>query len=92
MSATHLPPDTTLKLGGAFTIERAAELHALLLHELQQQVPETISLEGISEIDCSGLQLLIALRRQLPTVQLIAPSPAVEQMLARVRLTSLLDN
>jgi len=92
MSVTHPFHETALKLGGAFTIERAAELHALLLHELQQQTPEAISLEGISEIDCSGLQLLLALRRQLPTVQLIAPSPAVEQMFARVRITSLLDN
>lgn len=92
MSVSQIPHDTTLKLGGAFTIERAAELHALLLLELQQRAPEAVSLEGISEIDCSGLQLLLALRHQLPSVQLIAPSPAVEQMLARVWLTSLLDN
>lgn len=92
MSATHPLQETTLKLGGAFTIERAAELHALLLQELQQRPPEAISLEGISDIDCSGLQLLLALRHRLPSVQLIAPSPAVEQMLARVWLTSLLDN
>lgn len=92
MSAKHLSHDATLKLGGAFTIERAAEMHALLLQELQQRTPEAVSLEGISEIDCSGLQLLIALRRLLPSVKLIAPSPAVEQMLSRVRLTSMLDN
>ncbi|MBE7927851.1 MULTISPECIES: STAS domain-containing protein [Pseudomonadaceae] len=92
MPEAHIPDESTLKLGGAFTIERAAELHALLLGELQQQTPAAICLAGISEIDCSGLQLLLALRRQLPSVQLIAPSPAVEQMLARVRLTSLLTN
>lgn len=92
MSVTQATRGATLKLGGAFTIERAAELHALLLQELQQGPPEAISLEGISEIDCSGLQLLLALRRQLPSVELIAPSPAVEQMLARVHSTTLLDN
>lgn len=85
-------PDTTLHLGGAFTIERAAELQALLLHELQQRTPQAINLEGISEIDCAGLQLLVALRRQLPSVRLIAPSPALQQMFARLRLNSLLDN
>lgn len=92
MTATHRDSDTTLTLGGAFTIERAAELHALLLLELQQQTPDAISLAGISEIDCSGLQLLLALRRQLPSVELIAPSPAVEQLFARIGLTSLLNN
>lgn len=81
-----------LRLGGAFTIERAAELKALLLAEIEQGAPSAVSLEGISEIDCAGLQLLLALRRQLPSVPLTAPSPAVEQLFARVRLTSLLDN
>lgn len=81
-----------LRLGGAFTIERAAELKALLLGEIEHRAPSAVSLEGISEIDCAGLQLLLALRRQLPSVPLTAPSPAVEQLLDRVRLTSLLDN
>lgn len=85
-------PSPQLRLGGAFTIERAAELKVLLLAEIARTLPAAISLEGISEIDCAGLQLLLALRNQLPSVPLTAPSPAVEQLLARLRLTSLLLN
>jgi len=83
---------SVLRLGGAFTIERAAELKALMLDEIEQGAPSDVSLEGISEIDCAGLQLLLVLRRQLPSVRLTAPSPAVEQLFGRLRLTSLLDN
>lgn len=82
--------NTTLRLGGAFTIERAAELKALLLAEFGQTPPEAVALDGISEMDCAGLQLLLALRRQFPALRLTEPSPAVEQLLARLHLTSLL--
>ncbi|WP_017937064.1 STAS domain-containing protein [Zestomonas thermotolerans] len=84
--------ESRLRLGGSFTIERAAELRELLLLDLERHRPESICLAGINDIDCAGLQLLIALRRQLPDVPFVAPSPAVEQLLARLHMTTLLDH
>jgi anti-anti-sigma regulatory factor len=83
--------ESRLRLGGSFTIERAAELKALLLQDIQRQQPTSLCLSGISEIDCAGLQLLIALRRQLPDAPFMAPSPAIEQLLERLGLTQLFD-
>ncbi|UYP29631.1 STAS domain-containing protein [Pseudomonas sp. Z8(2022)] len=83
--------ESRLRLGGSFTIERAAELKELLLMDIQRQQPDSLCLVGIGEIDCAGLQLLLALRRHLPDAPFIAPSPAVEQLLERLRLTTLFD-
>jgi anti-anti-sigma regulatory factor len=83
--------ESRLRLGGSFTIERAAELRQLLLLDIQRQRPQSLCLAGISEVDCAGLQLLLALRRHLPDAPFIAPSPAVEQLLERLRLTTLFD-
>ena len=83
--------ENRLRLGGNFTIERAAELRELLLLDIERQHPGSFCLSGISEIDCSGLQLLLALRRQFPDSSCMAPSPAVEQLLARLGLTQLFD-
>jgi anti-anti-sigma regulatory factor len=82
--------ESRLRLGGSFTIERAAEIKALLL-DIEWRQPQSLCLAGISDIDCAGLQLLIALRRHLPGAPFIAPSPAVEQLLERLRLTTLFD-
>ena len=91
MRATPPATPAPLSLGGAFTVERAAELHALLGAQLQQSPPAALCLQDISEIDCAGLQLLLALKRQHPQLRLSNPSPAVAQLFERLRLTALLS-
>lgn len=91
---SNLPdvPSNCLRVGGAFTIERAVELQHLLLGQLQQPGLQALCLSGISEIDCAGLQLLLALKHSNPHLRLSAASPAVEQLLTRLQLTALLSD
>ena len=91
---SNLPdaPISPLILGGAFTIERAVALQQLLLQQLQQIGLQEVCLSGISEIDCAGLQLLLALKHSNPHLRLSAPSPAGEQLLTRLQLTALLSD
>jgi anti-anti-sigma regulatory factor len=84
---TH--PATALALGGSFTIERAAELRLLLLEQLP--AASELCLAEISEIDCAGLQLLLAAKRQQPALVLANASPAVRDLFARLSLSALLD-
>ena len=79
---------STLSLGGAYTIEHAAELQQLLLAQLPEA--SALCLTGISEIDCAGLQLLLASKRQYPELILCAPSPAVQALFAKLNLSDLL--
>ena len=75
-------------LEGSLTIERASEMQAFLLEHLR---PEShLSLAQISDIDCSGLQLLLASKRQFPALQLTQPSPAVAELFGRLGLSALL--
>ena len=75
-------------LEGSLTIERASELQAWLLEQLPQA--STLSLAAVSDIDCAGLQLLLASLRQFPQLSLSAPSPAVSELFARLHLSHLL--
>ncbi len=52
-----------LTLGGRLTVERAAEIKALLLSALEDSPSLRLHLEGVEEIDLSFLQLLMAARR-----------------------------
>ena len=79
----------TLILGDAFTIERAAELRTQLLAELPGT--EQVCLAAISEIDCAGLQLLLALKAEHPTLALINPSAVVSELFRQLNLTHLLS-
>lgn len=79
----------TLILGDAFTIERASELRTLLLRELPGT--ERVCLRAVSEIDCAGLQLLLALKAEQPALALSNPSPAVSDLFRQLNLTHLLS-
>jgi anti-anti-sigma regulatory factor len=88
MCSLHPETVSALNLGGSFTIERAAELRELLL---QQPAFSTLCLAAIAEIDCAGLQLLLALKRQHPELALVNPSAAVSDLFSRLQLTHLLS-
>jgi ABC-type transporter Mla MlaB component len=83
-------PATPLHLGGAFSIEHAAELQAHLLAALP--TASSLCLAQISEIDCAGLQLLLAARQQYPQLPWHTPSAAVSELLSRLQLSHLLSD
>jgi anti-anti-sigma regulatory factor len=53
----------TLRLEGGLEIDSAAELQARLLEALHAGEPMAVGLEGITEVDAIGLQLLTAAER-----------------------------
>ncbi len=72
----------TLVLDGELTIYRAAELKETLLNALAADTRDLeINLAAVTELDSSGLQLLMmvkkAAQQQKRDVQLLAHSPAV---------------
>lgn len=83
-------PTSVLQLGGAFTIERAAELKGLLLQQIMENRPERLDLRGITELDTAGLQLLLSVKRCWPRLSLVEPSPAVTQVVDLLRLADLI--
>lgn len=78
-----------LVLGAAFTIEQASTLKSLLLNECADY--ERVCLSAVSEIDCAGLQLLLALKKQYPTLELSNPSAAVQTLFGSLNLSHLLS-
>lgn len=88
---TPSDPNAVLQLGGAFTIERAAELKGLLLQQIMAERPECLGLRGITELDTAGLQLLLAIKRCWPRLRLVEPSPAVCQVVDRLRLEDFIE-
>ena len=83
---TPSDPNPVLQLGGAFTIERAAELKGLLLQQIMEARPASLDLRGITELDTAGLQLLLAVKHCWPRLRLVEPSPAVSQVVDLLRL------
>lgn len=88
---TSSDPNAVLQLGGAFTIERAAELKGLLLRQIMEQRPARLDLRGITELDTAGLQLLLAVKRCWPRLSLVEPSPVVTQVVDLLRLADFID-
>lgn len=70
-----------LYLAGEMTIYNAAELKPTLLHALEQSEEIEIDLAGISEMDTSGVQLLMLMKREAAVagkaLKLAGHSPAV---------------
>ena len=85
-----------LALEGELTIDGAAELQARLIAALAD-APEglDIDLAAVTELDSSGVQLLMATHRAARasdrTVTLCAPSDAVRDLLDLFDLTSFFD-
>lgn len=53
----------TLKLDGELCIQRAAELKRILLNAQKGAGPVLLNLEGVTDVDLSGLQLICAAHR-----------------------------
>lgn len=81
---------TPLALDGELTIYRAAELRAALLAALEAGPALALDLSGCTEIDCAGVQLLLAAQRSAAeaggAVRLQARSEAVDDALATLGL------
>ncbi len=76
---------TVLPLDGELNIYRAAELRQVLLAALSDSPAGLeLDLSGVSEIDSAGVQLLLAVRRDLHArglpLRLSAPSAAVREL------------
>lgn len=85
----HPSSCTALALGGAFTVERAAELQSLLVAQLP--AAQSLCLGAISDIDCAGLQLLLAAKRDNPELALHNASHAVQTLFEQLNLSHLLS-
>jgi len=77
---------THLQLQGALTIYEAAAMAQELLPHAQQAITLCVDLSTVTEIDCAGLQLLLALHKENAFVVFSTPSRDVADVL---RLTGL---
>jgi anti-anti-sigma factor len=77
---------THLQLQGALTIYEAAATVQELLPHAQQAVTLCVDLSTVTEIDCAGLQLLLALQKENAFVIYTTPSRNVANVL---RMTGL---
>ncbi|MFC3625313.1 lipid asymmetry maintenance protein MlaB [Vogesella amnigena] len=81
------PPATAIKLEGAMTVMMAGELREQLLVVLGHTAGVLrVDLSAVSELDSAGLQLLLALVREGPQVQLHSPSPVAGARIRRLGL------
>jgi anti-sigma B factor antagonist len=86
---------TCLRIEGELTIYRAAELAEAMKASLAQ-VPAgaafELDLSGVTEMDCAGVQLLIAARRSTDesgrVLRVVHCSPAVVEVLGTLQLAS----
>lgn len=72
---------TQVQLQGALTIYEAAATAQELLPHAQQAATLCVDLSGVTEIDCAGLQLLIALQKENAFVVFTTPSRDVSDVL-----------
>jgi anti-anti-sigma factor len=82
--------EKNLRINGGMTIYQAAELKMLLLNELSNVATLEIDLSAVSEIDTTGLQLLLALKREQKTVTLINPNHCIKQLAELLQLHQVL--
>lgn len=85
ITANSLEGITLMAVQGEMTIYSAAELAALWLPWLTDAQSWQLDLTEVAEMDGAGLQLLLLAQRELSaagaSLQLVAQSPAVEQVL-----------
>ena len=83
-------PARTMRIEGDMTIYRARELKAELLNELNACQELEINLEGVSELDCAGVQLLALLKKEAEltnkSVRLTAHSRVTLEVIELLRL------
>ncbi|SEI23559.1 STAS domain-containing protein [Pseudomonas asplenii] len=94
---TLQPTDSSrrLVLDGALTIYTAADTKLLLANALRGAVDLHLDLSAIEEVDCAGLQLLLATckeaSRQHVSLSLEGASPAMTEILQLSGLRDLLS-
>jgi anti-anti-sigma factor len=88
-------PSNALRIAGEFTIYRAAELAAEMksvLAALPAGAAFEIDLAEVTEMDCAGVQLLLAARRSAVeagrALRLGGRSPAVAEVFETLQLAS----
>lgn len=90
--ATHQNGVTLMAVQGEMTVYTAAELAAQWRPWLADPQSWELDLLQVTEMDGAGLQLLLLARRELSaagaTLNLVALSPAVEQVLTLCQLAS----
>ena len=87
LTCTHLDDGCELALEGAMTIMEAAELRdQLALALVTAHGPVLLDLSRVTELDSSGLQLLLALLREGSQVRLSALSSTARARIERFGL------
>ena len=71
---------------GSCTIYEAADLRAALLPLATASEPVMIDLGAVSELDCAGLQILLALQKECALALFSNPSACVQQALDLLNL------
>ena len=81
--------DARFELGGDVTIAEAAELHGALILALVASPNMSLDLSGVEAIDIAGVQVLAALVREFPGVQLCNPSETLQKTVDFLKMTCL---
>lgn len=79
-----------LSLTGPCTLDQVTELAQKLIPLADTGAPLQINLEGVTELDYAGLQVLLALYKANRNTQFIRPSAEVVQVLDRLNLRDML--
>ena len=83
---------STLRIEGEMTIYRALELKQLLLARLEESAALEVDLAAVTELDSSGVQLLLLAKRESQARQrelrLVAHSPQVLEVFDLLNLNA----
>lgn len=94
VSIAHKGNAASLAVEGEMTIFTAAELQAEVFAVLAPELKLSVDLSSVTELDSSGIQLLLMLRRESTehdgTFQIVAFSAAVEGVLVKLGFADLL--
>lgn len=75
-----------VKIEGDCTIYHAADLRTALLPLVKASNPVMVDLSGITELDCAGLQILLALQKEGGLVLFCHPATCVQQTMDLLNL------
>ncbi|MBX3350214.1 MAG: STAS domain-containing protein [Nitrospira sp.] len=85
-----------LHVAGEMTIYSALELKPRLLGALRGSNRLELEVDGVTEVDTAGLQLLFLLKREATAtgkeMELLAPSDALQEALQQYYVNSRLEN
>ena len=80
-----------LLVQGELTIYQATEALLAFRQALDCGLLTEVDLSQVTELDCAGVQLLLALKKSAPEVKLVQHSPAVSGVVTLTSLTAQLD-